>query len=175
MPDFLVREANNEDGRALVATLARAWGAYEGCRFETGEEVLIRPASHFSERGGRLWLLLRDGEVAGSLGVSRAARADEFELSLVCLDRALRGQGLAAALLFGAEAFAAASGGTRLNIWVDQRLVDGVRFLERQGFVRDPGVRRRDDGSEALDAHYSRQVSDEVSSRPSEDRPADAG
>ena len=107
--------------------------------------------------------------------VAPAARAGEFELSLVCLEQASRGQGLAAALLVGADAFAAASGATRLNVWVDERLVDGVAFLERQGFLRDPGVRRRDDGSEALDAHFSREVQAEVSSRPSEDRPADAG
>lgn len=157
-PEYLIREAADDDGGALKGLLKREWAAYEGCTFDADEAAFAAPAAHFSERGGRLWLVTRDGEMAGSLAIARAARPDEFALSLLCLEQGARGRGLAAALLAGADAFAAACGAGRLNVCIDGRLVDGVAFLERQGFVRDPGVRRRDDGSEALDAHFSRVV-----------------
>jgi putative acetyltransferase len=158
MPEFVIREASDEDGPALRALLAAAWADYEGCVFSPEPALLDRPASHFAERDGRLWIVTRDGVAAGSLGLARHARPDEFELSLICLDKAARGQGLATALMAGANAFAAAWEGTRLNATIDARLVDGVGFLERQGFVREPGVRQRADGSGALDAHFSRPV-----------------
>lgn len=162
-PEYLIREASDDDGHALRDLLRHEWAAYEGCLSEADEALLEKPASSFADRGGRLWLVTRDGEMAGSLGVAKAARPGEFELSLLCLEQGARGQGLAAALLAGADAYARASGGSRLNVWIDERLVDGVAFLERQGFVRDPGVRRRDDGSEALDAHFSRVLDAEPS------------
>lgn len=171
-PEFLIREANDDDGGALAELLSREWLAYDGAVFTAPEDLAARPASRFSERGGRLWLVGRGDEIVGSLGLERAARPGEYEMSLLCLASPIRGQGLAAALVVGADAFAAASGGVKLNVWVDERLTDGVAFLERQGFLRDPGVRRRDDGSEALDAHFSREIAPEISSRPSEDRPA---
>ena len=70
MTEYLIREATDADGDALVATLAHAWSAYEDAAFEAEVDVLARPASHFAEHGGRLWLVTRDGgAVAGSLGV----------------------------------------------------------------------------------------------------------
>jgi putative acetyltransferase len=175
MPEFVIREATDEDGPALAELFHEIWSRYEGCAFEPEDpELFERPASWFAERGGRLWVVMRDGAVAGSLGVARHARPQEFALSMICLDEPSRGQGLATALLAGADAFAAASEGTRLNLWIDQRLADGVRFLERQGFLRDPGVRQHDDGSGALQAHYSKEVRAEVSLRLSEAPPAGA-
>lgn len=174
-PELLIREAKDDDGPGLSELLTREWSAYEGCAFAGPDELASRPAAHFAERGGRLWLVGRDEEIVGSLAIEPAARAGEFQLSLLCLAPPVRKRGLAAALVVGADAFAAASGGTRLNIWVDERLADGLAFLERQGFLRDPGVRRRDDGSEALDAHFSREIAPEISSRPSADRPDDDG
>lgn len=175
MAEFVIREATDEDGEALLALLAKSWSAYDGCGFEAADHPLLgRPASHFAERDGQLWLVMHGDEIAGSLGLARHARPKAFELSLICLEETLRGQGLAAALLAGADAFAATSGGESLTVWIDTRLVDGVRFLERQGFVREPGIRRRHDGSEALDAHFSRAVAPRLSLQPSEDRPVDA-
>jgi len=171
-PELVIREARDDDGGALQALLSREWAAYDGAAFAATDDLLAAPASHFTQRGGRLWVVAGPDELLGALGVVPAARSREFEISLICLSQAIRGQGLAAALVIGAEAFAAASGANRLNVWTDERLVDGIAFLERQGFLRDPGVRRRDDGSEALDAHFSREIAPEISSPLSEDRPA---
>lgn len=184
MPEFVIREAADDDGPALLAVLTEAFAgevsADDAARFDPADHPpLERAAGEYAGRGGRLWVVTRDGEIAGSLGLLPSSREKEFELSLIGLEKASRGQGLAAAMLAGADAFAQASGGDQLTAWIDGRLFDGVRFLERHGFVRDPGVKGRHDGSDALEAHFTRDVGAgvglEVSPPPSEARPADAG
>lgn len=157
MADYLIREATDEDGPALAVLIA-AGVAGHGAGDGVERPELDRPASYFSERGGRLWLVTREDAVVGSLGVVAQGRPKEFELSTICLDEDIRGQGLAAALLAGANAFAAASGGERLSIWVDAEFEDVQRFCERQGFVREPGTRARHDGSDRLECCFSRAV-----------------
>lgn len=180
MAEFVIREATDADGPALLALLERIWSGYEGLAFDPADHPPFdSPAEAYLSRGGRLWVAARDGEPAGLLGLLPEAREGEFALSLICVEQASRGQGLAAAMLAGADAFAQASGGERLVAWIDTRLVDGVRFVERHGFVRDPGVKGRHDGSDALEAHFSREVGvgvgEAVSSPPSEARPAGGG
>jgi GNAT superfamily N-acetyltransferase len=158
MAEFLIREASDDDGPILARLMAEA-------RPEEGEALgppdaaaLERPASFFREAGGRLWVVVREDAAAGSFGLLARGRPKEFELSMICLQPGARGQGLATALLAGANAFALASGGERLSVWVDVRFEDLHRFCERHGFVREPGIRARHDGSEALECRFSRAV-----------------
>ena len=182
MTDLIVREAKDEDGPALAALLRTVVGDQaEGAWEASDQPALDRPASNFEARGGRLWAVMRQDEAVGALGVYRRARPDEFDLALVGLDREARGMGLATALLAGAEAFVAASGGEALGIWVDTRLGDAIAFLERHGFVREPGLKGRQDGSDGVEARFKRNVGDKaganapVSPRPSGAPRADAG
>ncbi len=182
MSDLIVREARDDDAGAL-ATLVRsvAQGQPDGAVEAAGRPSLDRPASAFAERDGRLWLVTSGQEAVGALGVYRGARPEEFDLALIGLDREQRGLGLATALLAGADAFAAASGGSALGVWVDTRLTEAIDFLERQGFVKDPGVKGRHDGSDAVEVRFSRPIAtgavagEEVSRPPSEARPDAAG
>lgn len=178
MTDLIVREARDEDAGAL-ATLVRAVSQDQpdGAVEAATRPSLALPASSFAERDGRLWLVTSGDDAVGALGVYRGARPDEFELALIGLDREQRGFGLATALLAGAEAFASASGGAALGVWVDTRLSDAIDFLERQGFVREPGLKGRDDGSDAVEIRFSRPIgaapadANPVSRQPSEARP----
>jgi putative acetyltransferase len=159
MADFLIREATDEDGQGIGQLIQTVFADYEGLRFEPSEHPeLERPASYYADRGGRLWLVVRDGAVAGSLGLAPYWRPSEFELSTVYLDQESRGQGLASALLAGANAFASASGAERLSLWVDSRFEEGHRFYERNGFVRLPGVRALHDASDTLEYQFARDV-----------------
>ncbi|HEY0293358.1 MAG TPA: GNAT family N-acetyltransferase [Hansschlegelia sp.] len=158
MAEFLIREASDDDGPTLARLMSEA-RADEGEALDPPDgEAFERPASFFEERGGRLWVVMRDDMAAGSLGLIAHGRPKEFELSMICLDMEARGQGLAAALLAGANAFALASGGERLSVWVDVRFEDLHRFCERHGFIREPGTRARHDGSDALECRFSRAV-----------------
>lgn len=158
MAEFLIREASDDDGPALFRLMSEA-GADSGATFGAPDpEAFERPASYFEERGGRLWVVMRGDAAAGSFGLVAHGRPSEFELSMICLDEDARGQGLAAALLAGANAFALASGGDRLSVWVDVGVEDLHRFCERHGFVRQPGVRARNDGSDGLECRFERAV-----------------
>lgn len=176
MTEFVIREANDADGPALLAVLTQAWADGRGVVFDAADQPpLHSPGETFTERAGRLWVAVRGEAVVAALGVLPAERAGDFALSLVAVETSARGQGLAAAMLAGADAFAQASGAERLIAWIDTRLVDGMRFLERHGFVRDPGVKSRHEHSDALEAHFARPiglgVGEPLSSPPSEARP----
>ncbi len=156
MSEFVIREATDDDAPALARLMGDA--AEERSPDGPGPEALDRPASFFADRGGRLWLVFCEEEVVGSLGLTPHGRPREFELSMICLRPGTRGKGLAAALLAGANAFAAASGGERLSLWADVTFEDVQRFCERQGFIREPGVRARRDRAGALECRFSRAV-----------------
>lgn len=159
MSEFLIREATDDDGPALSRLIADVFAEYDGCLFEPAEfPELERPASAYSERGGRLWVVAREDALVGALAVAVHHRPQEFEIFKVYLDKSVRGQGLAAALLAGANAFAAASGGERLSLWTDTRFTDGHGFYERHGFTRMPGVRALHDVSDTLEFHYAKDV-----------------
>ncbi|MDR4307068.1 GNAT family N-acetyltransferase [Chelatococcus sambhunathii] len=175
MTDLIVREARDEDAGALAALVRAVSQDQPDGAVEAAERPsLDQPAASFAERDGRLWLLMSQDEAVGALGVYRGARPKEFDLALIGLDREQRGLGLAAALLAGAEAFAAASGGAALGVWVDTRLSDAIDFLQRQGFVREPGLKGRHEGSDAVEIRFSRPIGagsadgDPVSRQPSE-------
>lgn len=158
MPEFLIREAIDEDGPALARLVANAHAEMGDALSPPDPDALVRPASHFEERGGRLWLVLRDETAVGSFGVVHRQERAEFELTMICLEQDARGQGLAAALLAGANAFAVASGATRLSVWVDVEGFSLHSFCERHGFLREPGVRARQDRSGRLEACFARAV-----------------
>lgn len=159
MGDFLIREGADDDGPGLARLIAGVFDEYEGCLYEPSEfPELERPASAYAERGGRLWVVAQDDRLVGALAIAAHHRPGEFEISKVYLDKAVRGKGLAAALLAGADAFAAASGAARLSLWTDTRFGRGHAFYERHGFVRMPGVRALHDASATLEYHFARDV-----------------
>ncbi|MFC7051890.1 GNAT family N-acetyltransferase [Hansschlegelia quercus] len=158
MSEFLIREAVDADGPALSRLIADARASGGEALAPPEDAAFEQPARYFEERGGRLWLVMRDGTAVGSFGLIAHDERAEFELAMICLEPAARGQGLAAALLAGANAFAAASGAIRLSVWVDVAAEDLHRFCERHEFLREPGVRARRDGSETLEACFSRPV-----------------
>lgn len=167
MSELIVREAADADGPALAELASAALGDLPGAAAEIADlPSLDRPASSFAARDGRLWVVMRGAEAVGALGVYRRERAEEFELALVGLDKESRGLGLATALLAGAEAFVRASGARRLGVWIDARLTEAIGFLERHEFKREPGVKGRHDGSDAVERRYTRAL------EPDRDAPA---
>ncbi|GBD49526.1 GNAT family N-acetyltransferase [Methylopila sp. Yamaguchi] len=161
MTDVLIREATDADGPALGDLIASVFAELEGKAFDA-EAIpgLDRPASYYAERGGRMWVMASGEAILGALALEAHHRPNEFEIDKLYFAKETRGQGFAAALLAGAEAFAAASGGGRLSLWMDSRFEEGRAFCERHGFLRLPGVRALHDANGTLQHHYARDVAE---------------
>lgn len=145
--DFLIRPASDDDGDAIAALIAAAFSEYEGCVFDRAAEFpeLDAIASHFSARGGAVWVAQGAGGVIGSMALAPTRDADAppggHEIFKVYVARAARRRGVARALFATALAAARAAGAPELRLWTDTRFTDAHRFYERCGFTRAGAAR----------------------------------
>lgn len=151
----LIRAARDADGDGVGRLIARVFADYPNCPFLYEEfPDLPRLATAFAERGGGFWVAEADGAVAGSFAVAPTHAAGTWELHKVYLAHALRGRGVARRLYDTACRFAGERGAQRLVLWTDTRFVEGHRFYEKLGFVRQPGIRSLHDAAATLEYAY---------------------
>lgn len=150
-----LRPARDDDGDAIGRLIASVFADYPNCPFVPEEfPILARIASHFETKGGLMQVAEDAGVVVGSFGIAPTHRPGVFELHKVYLARTHRGLGIAKALYDRALAFASARGAHRITLWTDTRFVEGHRFYEKAGFVRQPGLRALHDVAQSLEFHY---------------------
>ena len=124
---------------------------------------LIRPATHYTGKGGQIWVLERASKpkstaIYGSIAVVPSWRPGVGELFKVYLAHDLRGTGVAKSMLDHALAVARALEMTQVVLWTDTRFVSGHRFYEKNGFIRLPGVRALHDAAKTLEFGYHRML-----------------
>lgn len=151
-----IRPVENRDGPDLARLIARIFSDYPNSPFVEAEfPELTAPRDHYvAKKRGAMWVVEVDGVVVGSLAVCPTDRADTQEIYKVYLAHALRGSGLAQALLARAVAVARAAGATRIRLWTDTRFQAGHRFYEKAGFARKPVVRFLPDSTNAWEYCY---------------------
>lgn len=151
-----LRDARDDDSAGLAALVSACFAEYPGCVFVWDEfPELRRPASHFAEKGGRLWVASNaEGRIVGSIGVTPVLAQNATELTKVYVDAAYRGAGLAQALFGRADAFSRAGGHAEMMLWSDTRFARGHRFYEKLGFRRWPGERYLADVSATWEYHF---------------------
>ncbi|WP_181705947.1 GNAT family N-acetyltransferase [Chthonobacter rhizosphaerae] len=157
---FPIRDAVDGDGPQIAALIAAVFSEYPGCPFVPDEFPELRaPASHYRRKGGGLWVMTGpEGEVVGSVALSRVDGGPAFEINKVYLASGLRGGGHAHRLMETAEAAALAGGGTELRLWTDTRFTRGHAFYEKLGFRRLPVVRYLADATRAWEFAYVRAI-----------------
>jgi putative acetyltransferase len=154
-----IRPAVDSDGPGIGRLMAGVFAEYPGCVFVAGEfPELAAVAAHYAGRAGAIWVVERAGAVIGSLAVAPGHEPGVMELHTVYLSARHRGRGVAGQLLELAEAFARERGVHTLALWTDTRFVQGHRFYERQGFVRQPGLRALHDASASLEFPYAKAI-----------------
>ena len=63
------RDATDSDSAGLMDLIRSVFAEYPGCVFDLSEmPELLRPASHFREKSGRLWVAENGERIVGSLG-----------------------------------------------------------------------------------------------------------
>lgn len=151
-----LRPARDDDSEPLAALIAASFAEYPNCVFEWSEfPELRRPASHFTAKGGRLWVAdAPGGGIAASLGATPVLEQNAVEITKVYAAPAFRGSGLAQALFAEALAFARAGGFAQVMLWSDTRFARGHRFYEKLGFQRWPGERYLADVSATWEYHF---------------------
>lgn len=157
-----LRDARDSDSEPLARLIAASFAEYPCCFFEWSEFPELRaPASHFTGKGGRLWVAdAADGGIAGSLGVLPMPEQNAVEIFKVYADPAFRGSGLAQALFARAVDFARAGGYREMMLWSDTKFTRGHRFYEKLGFIRWPGQRYLADVSETWEYHFRKSLTD---------------
>ncbi|WP_131834020.1 GNAT family N-acetyltransferase [Ancylobacter aquaticus] len=160
MTNIPIRPATDADGDAIAALIAAAFSEYEGCVFDRAAEFpeLDAIASHFSARGGTIWVAEADDSVIGSMALAPAkdedAPAGGLEIFKVYVAQAARRRGVARALFDTALDAARAAGAPEIRLWTDTRFADAHRFYERCGFTREGPARECHDLSATWEYLY---------------------
>ena len=158
-PSDIIRRARDGDGPGIARLIAGVFAEYPGCYYVEAEfPELAHPATHYDARAGAVWVAEEAGAIVGSFAVAATTDPAVFEISKVYLAAAVRGRGLAKALLGFALDHARAHGGRSVRLWTDTRFRDAHRFYEVNGFSRLPGVRFLGDQSSSWEFPYVRAL-----------------
>jgi putative acetyltransferase len=154
----VVRDARNDDSEQLIALIASVFAEYPGCVLDVDAEEpqLRRPASAFTEWGGRLWVADSGAGLVGCVGFTDDGRVAHLK-HLYVAARARR-QGLGSRLTELAETAIRARGHSQVELWTDTRFTDAHRMYERLGYVRGPRTRELHDLSQTVEYHYRKNL-----------------
>lgn len=96
-------------------------------------EILTKFVRDFDAKHERAWIAERDGEVAGSVFISRAS-PEVAQLRLLYVEPSARGLGIGRRLVDECIRFSRAKGYKTLMLWTHDILVPAVRIYEAAGF-----------------------------------------
>jgi putative acetyltransferase len=101
---------------------------------------LIDPRTTILDRGGRIFLAVRDGKAVGCCALVAVAPG-EFEVAKMAVTESSRRNGIGRQLLEKVIAEARASGARRLYLETNHKLVGAIRLYESAGFRHLPPER----------------------------------
>ncbi len=156
---MILRAGRDDDAGGFIDLIAGCWAEYPGCLMDVdGENPELRHlARYFAAAGGALWAAELDGVVRGMVAV-RPLPDGAWELCRMYVSAAARGSGVSGRLLQMATEHARDHGGDRLMLWSDTRFERAHRFYERNGFVREGGIRPLFDISNSLEFGYAKPI-----------------
>jgi DNA-binding MarR family transcriptional regulator len=96
-------------------------------------EILAKFVQNFDPAHERAWIAERDGEIVGSVFISRAS-PEVAQLRLLYVEPSARGLGLGRRLVDECIRFSRARGYTTLMLWTHDILVPAVRIYQAAGF-----------------------------------------
>lgn len=103
-------------------------------------ETLLNPERTILDRGGRIFVAIRDGEVVGCCALV-AMDPGEFEVVKMAVTESCQRIGAGRRLLETAVAAARVSGATRLYLETNSKLAPAIRLYESIGFRHIPPER----------------------------------
>lgn len=172
MTDIVIRSARDDDSQGLITLISNAFSEYPGCVLDVDVDMpeLRKPATTVKAERGRWWVAELNGTVVGSIAVTPACAAvaalarrrheqqNIVELKKLYVSPLARRRGLGEHLVKLAEDEARSREAVSLILWTDTRFENAHRLYDRLGFVRAPGTRALNDGSNTIEYHYSKDL-----------------
>ncbi len=134
-----IREFQRGDETAF-RTLNEEWIARYFVLEEKDKASLADPWGTILNRGGRIFLALREGQPVGCCALL-AMGPGEFEVAKMAITESCQGIGLGRLLLERTIADARAAGGKRLYLETNEILTPAIRLYESAGFRHLPPER----------------------------------
>ncbi len=155
-----LRAARDEDSDSLIALVAAAYAEQPGCVMDLPgvDEDLTAPATVAAARGGRWWVLERDGRIVGSIGTGPLSADGVLELKRCYLDVGLRGRGLATRLITRVETHARGLGATAVELWSDSRFTGAHHRYTTLGYHDTGRTRELHDPSDTTEHHFRKEL-----------------
>lgn len=159
MTDIVIRSARDEDSEGLIRLISNAFSEYPGCILDVDVDMpeLRKPATTVKAESGRWWVAELNGAVVGSIAVT-PEQEKIVELKKLYVSPLARRRGLGAHLVALAESEARSRDARSLFLWTDTRFEDAHRLYDRLGYIRAPGTRALNDGSNTIEYHYSKDL-----------------
>lgn len=101
----------------------------------------------------RIWIVEKDGMVAGSIGIVEASRK-EAQLRWLLLDRQLRGAGLGRRLVTEAVSFSRERDYELIFLWTEKRLEAATRLYREAGFQLVEEISHRRWGADVTEQKF---------------------
>ena len=158
-PDGL-RPVRDDDAGALIALIQAAYAEHLGCVLDLPgvDADLAAPATTAARRGGRWWVVERDGRLVATVGTGPLDDDGSLELKRLYVDRAERREGLATALVGWVEAHAGGLGAREVQLWSDTRFAAAHRLYTTRGYGATGEERDLHDPSHTTEWRFVRNV-----------------
>lgn len=115
------------------AQLNREWLDQYNLMEPANEAQLTDPQAHFLDRGGQIFVALRDDNVIGTCAVVPHG-AERWEVAKLAVASEFRGQGIARRLVERCIAYAREQGARRVFLVSNSQLKPALRLYESLGF-----------------------------------------
>jgi putative acetyltransferase len=139
MADLTIREFTAGD-EAAFRKLNEEWIVRHFALEHKDEILLADPRGTILDLGGRIFIVVRDGQPVGCCALLAMAHG-EFEVAKMAVTESLQGAGIGRHLLQRVVADARASGARRLYLETNRKLTPAIRLYESMGFRHLPPER----------------------------------
>ncbi len=152
-----VRPAASTDTPAvqrLIDAIFREYGVH--LLLDGPDAHLREPCGYFRGSGGEFWVLDREGEIVGTVGVI-LHEDGSGELKSLYVHPSIRNQGWGARLAALVMEYARSAGRRRVVLWSDTRFADAHRLYRRLGF-EECGLRDLNDVFQSREFGFARAI-----------------
>lgn len=159
-----LRAARDDDAKGLIALIGGVFDEYPGCVMDEEADLpdLLAVATIFARKGGRFWVVEREGIVVACIGMApsdpgepgEGKPAGGVELKRLYIHKSERRRGLGSRLCDLVEGEARALGAPFVDLWSDTRFHQAHALYERRGYVRGPATRDLHDKSNSTEYYY---------------------